>query len=85
MKKLEVISLKIDAVRVKADLVKAKALSFLAIAGGSWIYILRVDMPDIVKSGAIITFALSTYGIILNFARFSKLHAEIEELEDDIK
>ena len=85
MKRSEIISLKLDTIRAKADLVKAKALGFLAIAGGSWVYILKEDIPDIVKTAAVVTFALSTYGIILNFVRFGKLYTTIEELEDDIR
>jgi len=85
VKELEVISVKLDAIKVKIDLVKTKALSFLAIAGGSWIYIFKDGIPWIVKVGAVVIFMLSTYGIILNFVRFSKLYVKIEELENDIK
>ncbi len=85
MNKLEVIRVKFDAIKAKIDLAKTKALSFLAIAGGSWIYIFKDNIPEIVKVGAVVIFVLSTYGILLNFVRFSMLHAKIEELENDIK
>ena len=85
MKKLDVISVKLDAIKAKIDLAKTKSLSFLAISGGSWIYIFKDNIPEVVKVGAVVIFILSVYGIILNFVRFSKLHAKIEELENDIK
>ena len=85
MKRLEVIRVKLDAIKAKIDLAKTKALSFLAIAGGGWIYIFKDDIPQIVKVGAVVIFILSAYGIILNFVRFGKLHAKIEELTNDIK
>ena len=85
VKRIEIIRVKLDAIRAKIDLAKTKALSFLAIAGGSWIYIFKDNIPEIVKVGAVVVFILSTYGIILNFVKFSKLHSKIEELEHDIK
>jgi hypothetical protein len=85
IEELEVIRVKLDAIKAKIDLDKTKALSFLAIAGGSWFYIFKENIPVIVKVGAVIIFVLSNYGIILNFVRFSKLHTKIEELENDIR
>jgi hypothetical protein len=85
VKKIEIVKVKLDAIKAKIDLVKTKALSFLAIAGGSWIYIFKTNIPEIVKMGSVVIFVLSTYGIILNFVRLSKLHVKIEELENDIK
>ena len=85
MKELEVIRVKLDAIKAKIDLAKTKALSFLAITGGSWFYIFKNNIPGIVKVGAVVIFVISTYGIILNFVRFSKLYTKIEELENDIR
>jgi len=85
VQKIEVIKVKLDAINVKIDLAKTKSVSFLAIAGGSWIYIFKENIPVIVKVGAVVIFILSVYGIILNFVRFSKLYVKIEELENDIK
>ena len=85
MRKLESISVELDAIKAKIDLTKTKALGFLAIAGGSWVYIFKNNIPGIVKIGAMIIFVLSAYGIILNFVRLSKLNTKIVELEDDIK
>ncbi len=85
MKKLENISVELDAIKAKIDVTKTKALSFLAIAGGSWVYIFKDNIPGVVKTGAMVIFVLSAYGIILNFVRLSKLNTNIGELEDDIR
>ncbi len=85
MKKIEIIRIKLDAIKVKIDLAKTKALSFLAIAGGSWIYIFNDHIPWIVRAGAVVIFVFSVYGILLNLMRFSNFDTNIEELENDIK
>jgi len=85
VKELEVIRVKLDAFKAKIDLAKTKALSFLATARGSWIYIFKDNIPGVVKAGAVVIFVLRAYGIVLNFVRFGKLHIKIEELENDIK
>ena len=85
MKKLGNISVALDAIKAKIDVTKTKALSFLAIGGGSWVYIFKDNIPGIVKTGAMVIFVLSAYGIILNFVRLRKLNTKIVELEDDIR
>jgi len=85
MDNIELIKVRFDAVKLKIELAKTKILSFLAIASGSWIYIFKDDIPNVVKFGAVIIFVLCVYGIILNFVRFGKLNTKIEELEDVFK
>jgi hypothetical protein len=74
---------RIDIIGKKLDIVKSKTLGFMAIAGGSWVYAMRDDYIMVLNFGTWFVFALSVYGIIINFVKFGTLYKELERLEND--
>jgi hypothetical protein len=74
---------KIDIIGKKLEVVKSKTLGFMAVAGGSWVYAVRGNDLVILNFGIWLVFALSVYGIIINFVKFGTLYKELERLEND--
>jgi len=75
----------IDIYYKSAELIYKKLLIFLAIAGGSWIYIVDKNSLDIVSYSAFVVFVLSGIGIIINLAKYGKFQKKSEEIENDTK
>jgi len=75
----------IDIYYKSAELIYKKLLIFLAIAGGSWIYIVDKNSLDIVSYSAFVVFVLSGIGIIINLAKYGKFQKKLEEIENDTK
>ena len=74
MKELEVIGKKIK-------IYKIKLLLFMAIAGGSWVYALKLsEMIFIVLLFGV--FLVSCYGVSLNTMRLSDLQFELEGINN---
>jgi len=72
---------RIDIIGKKLDIIKSKTLGFMAMAGGSWIYAIKSDVSVLLNFGTWIVFALSTYGIIVNFTKLGTLYKTLEGLE----
>jgi len=71
---------KIDIIGKKIDIIKAKTLGFMAIAGGAFISALK-DIDILLKVGIWVVFAFSVIGILYNFSNFTKLYKELERIE----
>ena len=75
MKQLEVIGKEIEIYKVKLFL-------FMAISGGSWVYILKFD--KVVFIGVLIlTFIVATFGIYFNILKLSDLQKELKGFKND--
>jgi len=71
---------KIDIIGKKIEIIKAKTLGFMAIAGGAFISALK-DIDTFLKLGIWVVFTFSVIGILYNFSNFSKLYKELEGIE----
>ncbi len=71
---------KIDIIGKKIDIIKAKTLGFMAIAGGAYISALK-DVDTLLKVEIWVVFAFSVIGILYNFSNFTKLYKELERIE----
>ena len=71
---------KIDIIKVEVEIVKSKLLVFLAIAGGSWVYALKVDIV-LFSMVLVICFSVAGYGVIINMLKFTYLHDELKGLK----
>ncbi len=73
MKELEVIGKEIE-------IYKIKLFMFMAIAGGSWVYLLKYEN----KYFAVIlvfVFAIATIGVIANTLKLSNLQSELKRIK----
>ena len=70
----------IDIIKAEVEIVKAKLLTFIAIASGSWVYAFRVDDTAFTKV-LYLSFAVASYGIFLNLLKLSDLHQELKGLK----
>ena len=75
----------IDIYYKSAELIYKKLLIFLAIAGGSLVYVVDKDSLDIVSYSAFVVFVLASIGIIINLAKYGKFQKKLEEIENDTK
>jgi hypothetical protein len=71
---------KIDIIAKKLDIIKSKAIGFMAMGGGSWIYAFKDSQSDFITLGAWILFTLSAIGVIINFLKMGNLYTELEEI-----
>ena len=75
MKELEVIGKEIE-------IYKVKLLLFMAIASGSWIYIVKFD--EVVFIAVLIfTFMVASFGIYFNTLRLSDLQQALKGYKND--
>jgi len=74
---------KIDIIAKKLDIVKSKAIGFMAIAGGSWVYAIKINNVTILSFGIWLVFALGAFGTIVNFLKMGELYKNLERIEDD--
>ena len=74
---------KIDIIAKKLDIVKSKAIGFMAIAGGSWVYTIKINDVTILSFGIWLVFALGAFGTIVNFLKMGELYKNLERIEDD--
>ncbi len=74
---------KVDIIAKKLDIVKSKAIGFMAIAGGSWVYAIKEEHIIILSFGIWFVFALGIYGIIVNFLKMGELYKDLERIEND--
>jgi len=71
---------KIDIIKVEVEIVRAKLLIFLAIAGGSWVYAFRIDNGAF-TTVLFISFIVASYGVFANMLKLSDLHKELKGLK----
>ena len=55
----------------------------MAIAGGSWIYAIKINDVTILSFGIWLVFALGVFGTIVNFLKMGELYKNLEGFEDD--
>ena len=74
---------KVDIIAKKLDIVKSKAIGFMAISGGSWVYAIKINDINILGFGIWLVFALGAFGTIVNFLKMGELYKNLERIEDD--
>ena len=74
---------KVDIIAKKLDIVKSKAIGFMAISGGSWVYAIKINDVTILSFGIWLVFALGAFGTIVNFLKMGELYKNLERIEDD--
>ena len=74
---------RVDIIAKKLDIVKSKAIGFMAISGGSWVYAIKVDHITILSFVIWFVFALGAYGTIVNFLKMGELYKDLERIEND--
>ena len=74
---------KVDIIAKKLDIVKAKAIGFMAISGGSWVYAMKEEHNSILSFGIWFIFALGTYGTIVNFLKMGEIYKDLERIENE--
>ena len=67
---------KIEIIKVETDIVKAKILAFLAIAGGSWVYAYKGG--EIFSILLWISFTINAFGVFINLTRLGKLQNNLK-------
>lgn len=69
-----------DIIAKQSDIVYKKVFIFVAIAGGSWLYGIKMDG----YLGFIIwfVFVLSTIGVVVNLTKMGTLYTELEDLKN---
>jgi len=55
---------KVDIIAKKLDIVKSKAIGFMAIFGGSWVYATKGDPNTFLSFGIWFVFALGAFGTL---------------------
>ncbi len=75
MRELEIIGKEIE-------IYKVKLLLFMAVAGGSWVYALKLSMVAY-KMMHILSFAISSFGVFSNISKLSLVQKELERLKND--
>ena len=72
----------LDVIGKKVEIYKIKLLLFMAIAGGSWVYALKMG-ETLFISLLFVVFVIACYGVSLNIMRLSDLQSELERMTDD--
>jgi len=65
-----------DNLKLKFDIIKTKLFIFMAIAGGSWIYVLKGDIYVQILTSILIL--LASYGIVVNLIKLGNLEKRID-------
>jgi len=78
------VKVKVDIIAKKLDIVKSKAIGFMAIAGSSWVYAIKAEPVTFLSFGVWFVFALGAYGLIVNFLKMGELYKSLERIENDI-
>ncbi len=72
----------IEIVAKKTEIYKIKLLMFMAIAGGSWVYILKFDNIYFIVL-LLSVFITSVIGIFNNISKLSQLENILERIQND--
>ncbi len=71
---------KVKIIRAEIEIVKIKALLFLAIASGSCMYAFKVD-DGLIAKALYIAFVIRSHDIAINVLKLSDLHDELKGLK----
>jgi hypothetical protein len=71
---------RVEIIKVEVEIVKSKLLAFLAISGGSWVYVFKID-DSTFTTMLFISFIVSSYGVFANMLKLSDLHRELKGLK----
>jgi hypothetical protein len=71
---------RIDIIKVEVEIVKSKLLTFLAVAGGGFVYALKID-DLLFKNVLFVCFAVTSYGVFMGIFKLSDLHNELKGLK----
>jgi len=72
----------IEIIGKEIEIYKVKLLLFMTIAGGSWVYALKL-LPIPYKAVLVLIFALSSFGVFLNVSKLGHLQKELKRLKND--
>ena len=67
-----------EKIKVEVDIIKTKLLTFLTIAGGSWVYGIKY-VGESISLILFIVFVLSVVGVFKNLMKLSEIHSKIKE------
>lgn len=70
----------IERLGKKVEIVKSKLFGFIAVAGGSWAYAIKLDINIYLTSGLWLVFIFCSFGIVNNFLKLGSLYTEIERI-----
>jgi len=65
-----------DKLKLQFDIIKTKLLIFMAIAGGSWFYVLNGNIYVQILTS--ILLIISSYGVMVNLIKLGQLEKRIE-------
>ncbi len=71
-----------DLISKEIEIIKAKMLCFLAVAGGSWIYSFK-DISHIINILAIMLFMITSFGVISSMIKLSTLEQYIKTKKEE--
>jgi hypothetical protein len=72
---------RIDIIGKEIEILKARLILFMAISGGSWVYIYKLDIV-IIKIVLIVVFFISSYGVFSNTIKLSDLYELLKGFRD---
>ena len=75
---------RVDLLVKRADLIHKKMIVFLAVAGGSWIYVVKNEhiIPFLLIL-VVIVFSLASIGIVLNLLKYGAIQKLLEEIDNE--
>jgi len=72
----------IEIIGKEIEVYKLKLLLLMTIAGGSWVYIFKLN-DFVLKSILAFVFFIVSYGIFSNILKVTDLHIQLKGLKDD--
>ncbi len=72
----------IEIIGKEIEVYKLKLLLLMTIAGGSWVYIFKLN-DFVLKSILAFVFFIVSYGIFSNILKVTDLHTQLKGLKDD--
>ena len=73
---------KIDIIGKEIEILKTRLILFLAISGGSWVYIFKLDLLFF-KLILVTVFFVSSYGAFSNTIKLSELYKLLKGFRND--
>ena len=71
----------VDIIGKEIEILKARLILFMAISGGSWVYIYKLDTL-IIKIVLVMVFSISSYGVFSNTIKLSDLYDLLKGFRD---
>ncbi len=72
----------IDIIGKEIEIYKVKLLLFMAISGGSWVYIFKIDGVAF-EIVLVLVFFIASFGIFSNVLKLSDLQRELKGFKND--